>query len=44
MFKSRRRQCALATYDLNNLRCFIAVDNALVVPYYDLVSSPYEVR
>ncbi|KAN0074714.1 hypothetical protein V8E55_011763 [Tylopilus felleus] len=36
MFKSHRRQCALATYDLNNLRCFIAVDNALVVPYYDL--------
>ena len=44
MFKSRRRQCAPVTYDLNNLRCFVAVDNALLVPYHDLVGSPYEVR
>ena len=27
MFKSRRRQYAPATYDLDNLQCFIAVNN-----------------
>ena len=44
MFESRRRRCASGTYYLNNFRYSIGVDNALVVPYYDLVGSPYEVR